>query len=168
LRLDLAHEDGPPTGPPDLTLPFVVTSAVLRKGENVSAYDRPVGGFTPPSSASQINSWLLNNNAWADPASPLYLTKGRYGLSDAPGYGTAVYDVPAGAVVDIVVMNNGGGSIVEMHPFHLHGYSFWVVAHDLLPFEEERAWLPAWMARLGCIMAPPRRAAKMYGSASDS
>ncbi|KAH8047862.1 multicopper oxidase [Aureococcus anophagefferens] len=59
-------------------------------------------------------------------------------------YGTNVVDVPLGAVVDIVVVNNGLGSAPVQHPLHLHGYRFWVVDHGPLPYPENDAAAPRY------------------------
>ena len=73
-------------------------------------------------------------SSWVDPAAPLYLTKGACCTSTAENYQTAVVDVTLGEVIDIVVVQSGLGSEVEVHPLHLHGNKFWVIGSGPLPY----------------------------------
>ena len=77
---------------------------------------------------SPIAFWRINNNSWVDPSAPLYVTKGACCVSEARNYATYVERVAYGEVIDLVVVQNGFGSTPEIHPMHLHGNKFWVVA----------------------------------------
>ncbi|KAH8077010.1 hypothetical protein JL720_10311 [Aureococcus anophagefferens] len=79
-----------------------------------------------------------------NPSPPARAADGRYGVERDAHYGTNVVDVPLGAVVDIVVVNNGLGSAPVQHPLHLHGYRFWVVDHGPLPYPENDAAAPRY------------------------
>ena len=83
---------------------------------------------------SPIAFWRINNNSWVDPSAPLYVTKGACCVSEARNYATYVERVAYGEVIDLVVVQNGFGSTPEIHPMHLHGNKFWVVASGELPY----------------------------------
>ena len=132
LAAYVSYEPRPPAVATKV-VPVVVTGRFLKHAGGNQTELNDV-----PEDASQLAWWGFNNITWVDPVVPLYLTKARWGLGNATignrNYMTHVVPVKFGEVVDIVVMNNGAGSIPEIHPFHLHGYRFWVVAHGQLPY----------------------------------
>ncbi len=129
-----AHADeAKPPAHATKVVPVIVTARFLKHaGTNQTTLN------DVPWQASPDAWWGINNITWADPVVPLYLTKARWGLDpqtvDNSNYQTHVVPVEFGEVVDIVVINNGAGSIPELHPFHLHGHRFWVVAQGQLPY----------------------------------
>ena len=131
FKADTNAEAAPPPKS-DMKLHYVITGA---------AYKKNYGGANTPPSANDGFAWRFNNQSWLDPTVPLYLSKGKYGIvTEYKNYGTRVDDVPYGAVVDLVVINNGAGSVGEFHTMHLHGHRFWVLGTGKLPYDEERAY----------------------------
>ncbi|KAH8079475.1 hypothetical protein JL720_9215 [Aureococcus anophagefferens] len=143
FRLDTRFNPSPPARAADVTLPAAITAAY----PTTSKDDQPKNYFAPPEAdyaQSRHTFWTLSNTSYADASTPLYVSKGRYGVERDAHYGTNVVDVPLGAVVDIVVVNNGLGSAPVQHPLHLHGYRFWVVDHGPLPYPENDAAAPRY------------------------
>jgi len=143
FRLDTRFNPSPPTRAADVTLPAVITAAYPTTRKD----DQPRNYFAPPEAdyaQSRHTFWTLSNTSYADASTPLYVSKGRYGVERDAHYATNVVDVPLGAVVDIVVVNNGLGSGPIQHPLHLHGYRFWVVDHGPLPYPERDAAAPRY------------------------
>ena len=68
------------------------------------------------------------------PPSAVSRLAGTCCTSTEPHFETKVIDVPLNDVVDLVVVNNGLGSTAEIHPLHIHGYKFWVIATGTLPY----------------------------------
>mmetsp|Transcript_771 Transcript_771/g.3052 ORF Transcript_771/g.3052 Transcript_771/m.3052 type:complete len:669 (+) Transcript_771:59-2065(+) len=121
----------PPPGPAAVRIPLVLTLGVYEVGEWHPVEERGlVRSHAPLAKRVQANTfWMINNNSYVDPAVPLYISKGRKGVSTADSFRTLYYDVPGGgAVVDLVVFAGGKPNVKDKHPMHLHGYKFWVLA----------------------------------------
>lgn len=90
-----------------------------------------------------------------------------------PGVATHVLSATPGQVIEIVVQNNRAGAFGgeygpvngsttgrngrEQHPFHLHGYHFWVVGSGLGAWAPEKvggsngSWMCVWGDWMGCV-----------------
>ena len=89
-----------------------------------------------PWQASPDAWWGINNMPRPTRSLPLYLTKARWGLDpqtvDNRNYQTHVVDVEFGEVVDIVVIDNGAGSIPDGTLSTCTATADWVVAQGQL------------------------------------
>jgi FtsP/CotA-like multicopper oxidase with cupredoxin domain len=131
-----ADRHAPPPPAADAKLPVAITGAWLYMGDDAAR------SGVPDAFPSAVNSFRFNGESWVDPTVPLYVSRGAYGIpSNPPNFDASklVFPVALGAVVDVVVVNDGAGTVAEIHPMHLHGHKFWVVGQGSLPYDAKAA-----------------------------
>ena len=143
FKLDTALEPKPPQAKaPDREVPLVITAQFPGQQKRVWKAEWP---------DSPTAAWSFNNNTWADPTTPLYVSKGdpahsyaRVANAGERAFGPQLVSVKLGETVDIVVINDGLGSTPEIHPLHFHGHKFWVVAMADLPWPVDQRERPPY------------------------
>ena len=99
-----------------------------RSSEAHGVYKNSIGEAAPLALQTHHAAlYFFNNNTWVDPAVPLYVSKGKFGLSRELNFETLVYDIDYDDVVDIVLESHNEDGLSFLHPMHLHGHKFWVV-----------------------------------------
>jgi hypothetical protein len=75
--------------------------------------------------------WTVNETAYMFSATPLLLAS-YYGMLDDEHYhdATLPISIKKGAIVQIIIQNRVAlNGICEQHPWHIHGYDFWLVGN---------------------------------------
>ncbi|KAI9359332.1 Cupredoxin [Zopfochytrium polystomum] len=112
----------------------------LEWGQNLTAHPtlrkrvmaRGPANLTPVLEARQLRTadgflrWAMNNVSYALPRDVSLLESAYSKTLAALPRETAVITLPSNGVVDVIVQNLAGPSgVCEIHPWHLHGHSFW-------------------------------------------